>query len=300
MKNRIARLLFLTLQLPAMAYAAGAPLAAAKIDKLVSQYVDCCSFTGTVLVSDHNEVIFKKGYGLADREWNILNTPDVKFRLGSITKQFTSMLIMQQVAKGSIKLEGHLSDYLPYYRRDPLELSPLPSIGITRLQQYCGPLRQPIAPGLSLAGVRLIVVSDHAMGFPVLNWSSSCIHAVATTPAKFLGALFAHFPKDGSLPLIPGGSAFALTFSRLAQRSFTLRPAYSLGPLQNPFTSKASAASLPPRLLRLLPAGAIVAGWGSHPLKDRAFARRTRISDLGHYWLPIGRDPLTSTPPCQS
>lgn len=44
--------------------------------------------------------------------------PDVKFRLGSITKQFTSMLILQQVAKGTIKLDGHLSDYLPYYRQD--------------------------------------------------------------------------------------------------------------------------------------------------------------------------------------
>ena len=89
-----------------------------KIDKLMMQYADCCGFSGTVLVSEHNQVIFKKGYGLAVREWNIPNTPDAKFRLGSITKQFTSMLIMQQVAKGTIKLEGHLSDYLPYYRKD--------------------------------------------------------------------------------------------------------------------------------------------------------------------------------------
>ena len=71
-----------------------------------------------MLVSDHDEVIFKKGYGLANREWGIPNAPDVKFRIGSITKQFTSMLVMQQVAKGTIKLEGHLSDYLPYYRKD--------------------------------------------------------------------------------------------------------------------------------------------------------------------------------------
>jgi CubicO group peptidase (beta-lactamase class C family) len=98
--------------------AADTPGNAAKIDKLMSQYADCCSFTGTVLVSDHDKVIFKKGYGLANREWNIPNTPEVKFRLGSITKQFTSMLIMQQVAKGSIKLEGHITDYLPYYRQD--------------------------------------------------------------------------------------------------------------------------------------------------------------------------------------
>ena len=100
------------------AYGADGADNAAKIDKLVLQYADCCSFTGTVLVSEHDKVIFKKGYGLANREWNIPNTPDVKFRLGSITKQFTSMLIMQQVAKGTIKLDGHLSDYLPYYRQD--------------------------------------------------------------------------------------------------------------------------------------------------------------------------------------
>jgi len=91
---------------------------APKIDRLISQYGDYTGFTGTVLVSDHDQVIFKKGYGLANREWGIPNAPEVKFRIGSITKQFTSMLVMQQAAKGTIKLEGHLSDYLPYYRKD--------------------------------------------------------------------------------------------------------------------------------------------------------------------------------------
>jgi CubicO group peptidase (beta-lactamase class C family) len=100
-------------------YAADTPDKTSKlIDTLISQYADCCSFTGSILVSEHNRVVFKKGYGLANREWNIPNTPDVKFRLGSITKQFTAMLVMQQVSKGSIKLDGHLSDYLPYYRQD--------------------------------------------------------------------------------------------------------------------------------------------------------------------------------------
>lgn len=97
---------------------AQSPDKAAKIDQLARQYADCCQFTGTVLVSEHDKVIFKGGYGLANREWNIPNAPDVKFRVGSITKQFTSMLVLQQVAKGSIKLDGHISDYLPYYRKD--------------------------------------------------------------------------------------------------------------------------------------------------------------------------------------
>src|SRR5215472_8687084 len=54
-----------------------------------------------------------------------------------------------------------------------LELRPLPSPGITRLQRYCGPLRHPSAPGLSLAGVRLII-PDHALGLPVLRALSLC------------------------------------------------------------------------------------------------------------------------------
>ena len=51
--------------------------------------------------------------------------------------------------------------------------------------------------------------------------------------------------------------------------------------LTEPSTPEASAASLPPRLLQLLPAGAKVAGRVSHPLEDSAFARRTRMKVLG-------------------
>jgi|SRR5271167_425490 len=94
------------------------PDKAAKIDTLDQQYEDCWQFTGTVLVTDHDNMIFKKGYGLANREWRLPNTPDVKFRIGSITKQFTSMLVRQPVAKGTIKLDGRLCDYLPYYCKD--------------------------------------------------------------------------------------------------------------------------------------------------------------------------------------
>lgn len=54
-----------------------------------------------------------------------------------------------------------------------LEPRPLPSTGVTRFHQYYGPLRHPIAPGLSLTGVRLII-ADHAMGFPVLRAFSLC------------------------------------------------------------------------------------------------------------------------------
>ena len=88
---------------------------AKKLDALVSQYVANGQFNGTVLVAEKGQVVFKKGYGMANMEWKIPNTPDTKFRLGSITKQFTAMLIMQLVEQGKLKLDGKIIDYLPDY-----------------------------------------------------------------------------------------------------------------------------------------------------------------------------------------
>ena len=91
---------------------------AAKIDELMKAYNSYRQFNGAVLVAENGKVIFKKGYGLANMEWNIPVEPDTKFRLGSITKQFTSMLVLQLVQEGKIKPEGKLTDYLPDYRKD--------------------------------------------------------------------------------------------------------------------------------------------------------------------------------------
>jgi hypothetical protein len=69
-----------------------------------------------------------------------------------------------------------------------LELRPLPSPGVTRLQRYYGPLLHPSAPGLSLTGVRLII-PDHALGLPVLSALSLCIcrrHSSGAADGVFL------------------------------------------------------------------------------------------------------------------
>ncbi len=86
-----------------------------KIDKLISAYTEYGKFNGSVLVADKGNVIFKKGFGLADMEWNIPNQPDTKHRLGSITKQFTAMLIMQLVEQGKLKLDVPITTWLPDY-----------------------------------------------------------------------------------------------------------------------------------------------------------------------------------------
>lgn len=88
-----------------------------QLDALVTAYAKAGQFNGTVLVAHHGKVIFTKGYGLANREWNQPNAADTKFRIGSLTKQFTAMLVMQLVEKGQLRLDGRVSDYLPDYSK---------------------------------------------------------------------------------------------------------------------------------------------------------------------------------------
>lgn len=91
---------------------------AAKMDEVLTAANKNRLFNGTVLVAENGKVIYKKGFGKANMEWNIPNTPDTRFRLGSITKQFTATLILQLVEQGKIKLDGKITDYLPDYRKD--------------------------------------------------------------------------------------------------------------------------------------------------------------------------------------
>ena len=160
-----------------------------------------------------------------------------------------------------------------------LELRSLPSTGVTRLQRYYEPLRHPRAPGLSLTGVRL-VIADHALGLPVfraLSLCTCCRHYPGAASGRTASLIH---PAVSAFPERVVGSACALSFSRIAQRSLTLRPAHLRGHQFVTRYPKASAISLPPWLLRLLPAGA-VAGWALHPLENAAFPRRTPKADNG-------------------
>jgi len=86
-----------------------------KIDSLLSAYYNSDCFNGVVLVSEKGKIILKKAYGLADRELNVPLTTDMKFRIASISKPFTALIILQLVDEGIIKLEGKIMDYVPDY-----------------------------------------------------------------------------------------------------------------------------------------------------------------------------------------
>ena len=88
------------------------------IDDLLSRYFDYGLLNGSVLVAEGGDVIFSKGYGFANLDYEIPNSEETVHRIGSITKQFTAAIIMQLVEKGKIKLDAKMTTYLNNYRKD--------------------------------------------------------------------------------------------------------------------------------------------------------------------------------------
>lgn len=84
---------------------------AAQADKFVQAFVDQKWFQGAVLLAREGQPLFRKSYGMANAEWDAANTPDTKFCLASITKQFTAALIMQLVQQDKVKLDDPISKY---------------------------------------------------------------------------------------------------------------------------------------------------------------------------------------------
>lgn len=87
------------------------------IDSLMNNYYHSGEFNGSILVAKDGETILKKGYGYANFEWSIPNNPETKFYIGSLTKQFTSMLIMQLVEEQKLDLDAKISNYLPTFNK---------------------------------------------------------------------------------------------------------------------------------------------------------------------------------------
>jgi CubicO group peptidase (beta-lactamase class C family) len=91
---------------------------AGKIDQLMQLNHEYRLFTGSVLAAKQGNIIYRKAFGAADRRWEIPNRVNTKYKIGSITKQFTAMLVLQLVREGKIRLDGKVSDYLGYYPKD--------------------------------------------------------------------------------------------------------------------------------------------------------------------------------------
>jgi CubicO group peptidase (beta-lactamase class C family) len=85
----------------------------ARMDQVVQSYVNKGEFMGSVLVARGDQVLFSKGYGSANLEWNIPDQPSTKFRLGSLTKQFTAASVLLLEERGKLKTDDLVKKYLP-------------------------------------------------------------------------------------------------------------------------------------------------------------------------------------------
>ena len=82
------------------------------METLIQSYVADKQFMGAVLVARGDEVLLSKGYGTADIAWSISNTPATRFRIASVSKQFTAAAIMRLVDEGKLGLDDRLDSHL--------------------------------------------------------------------------------------------------------------------------------------------------------------------------------------------
>jgi CubicO group peptidase (beta-lactamase class C family) len=97
----------------ALGCTAGSAQLANRMEQVTQQYVAKREFMGTVLVARDGQVLLSKGYGSANLEWDIPNSPSTKFRLGSVTKQFTAASILLLEERGKLNVNDPVKKYLP-------------------------------------------------------------------------------------------------------------------------------------------------------------------------------------------
>ncbi|MCF8305254.1 MAG: beta-lactamase family protein [Ignavibacteriales bacterium] len=117
MKTR-SYILFLSLIL---AYSLGAQTQQQQFDDLIAKYAEYERFSGVVLVADSTGIVFNKAYGKANFELNVPNTIENKFRIGSVTKQFTAFIIAKLIEENKLSPDDNIAKFLDYYRKDIAE-----------------------------------------------------------------------------------------------------------------------------------------------------------------------------------
>ncbi len=85
---------------------------AAKLDEALSALAGEGKFSGAILVARDGQVLFSQGYGLANVDLQIPNTPAVKFHIGTITQQFTAMAILLLQQQGKLTVQDPVCKYV--------------------------------------------------------------------------------------------------------------------------------------------------------------------------------------------
>jgi len=85
----------------------------AKVDEYMNAAVRAGKFSGSILVAQNGKVLVSKGYGAANIELDVPNTSQTKFRIGSLTKQFTAAAIVMLQERGKLSVQDSICRYMP-------------------------------------------------------------------------------------------------------------------------------------------------------------------------------------------
>lgn len=86
-----------------------------KIDELLSAQYPTDGPGCAALVAKNGQVVYHKAFGMADLELDVAMRPEMVFRIGSITKQFTAVAILQLMEQGKLSLQDEITKFLPDY-----------------------------------------------------------------------------------------------------------------------------------------------------------------------------------------
>lgn len=89
------------------------PTAEARVDRIFARFDNTRSPGCAVGVVQHGELIFGRGYGMANLEHGLAITPRTVFRIGSVSKQFTAAAVALLAQEGKISLDADIRDFLP-------------------------------------------------------------------------------------------------------------------------------------------------------------------------------------------
>ena len=84
----------------------------AKLARTINKRVRANQFSGAILIRKGEDDLLRRGYGLANRTWNIRNKPDTRFRIASVGKMFTAVAVMQLIEAGKMNLDTRVVEYL--------------------------------------------------------------------------------------------------------------------------------------------------------------------------------------------
>ena len=90
-------------------------------ERFVTSYAEKNNFSGSILIHKGGRTIYARSFGFSNLKFKVPNTNQTKYKIASITKLFTSVLIMQLQEQGRIDLNSSIKTYLPDYTGEGID-----------------------------------------------------------------------------------------------------------------------------------------------------------------------------------